>query len=121
MSRQDDEEDRASRTEATGPEAADPWEELGVRPELVATWQRIGFSAFEAALAQGDGFGPLFATGNRSQLETEAATWRQAGLDSLEGLRWHRAGFTAAEARRWQAADVGVEAAAQRAGHRQLG
>ncbi len=96
--------------------ASDPWETFGVRPELISTWQALGLSAFEAALAEGDGFAPDFAEGHRSQLQDEAAAWAQAGLDTLEGLQWHRAGFSAAEASEWLHKGLGPVEARREAG-----
>jgi hypothetical protein len=88
-----------------------PWDEFGVREDLVPAWQECGFSAFEAALAQGDGYGPDFAEKYRSVVKQEAAKWRELGLDTLEGLNWQRANFSATDAAHWIERGVGIDAA----------
>jgi hypothetical protein len=102
------------------PEAGETprWDELGVDPTLVDAWKDIGFSAFQAALAQGDGFTPSFAVHYRHQLQQVAESWVGAGLGSAEGLRWHRAAFSAREAVTWRSQSVDVDTAqARRAGY----
>ncbi len=87
------------------------WLDLGVRTEDVAQWRDEGFGAFEAALAQGDGFTPSMAVHHRRQLERVAHTWIRQGLDSVEGLEWHRAGFAAADAVKWRSQGVDLSTA----------
>jgi hypothetical protein len=100
---------------------ADGWRDLGVRTETVAAWQALGLEPFEAALAQGDGYGPESARHYLRQLRAVAAMWRLAGIATAEGLEWHRAGFGAREAARWLDKGVGLEAAALASGHRMVG
>ena len=97
------------------------WKELGVRDDTVEAWKQLGFDAFGAALAQGDGYGPAAARHYVTQLKEVAGTWRDAGLASAEGLEWHRAGFGAREAVAWREKGTSLEAAALAAGHRMVG
>lgn len=97
------------------------WSGLGVRADAVEAWQALGMDAFDAALAQGDGYGPTSARHYRSQLLAVAQTWRAAGLGDADGLAWHRAGFGAAEAVRWRARGMGLDTAALAAGRRMRG
>ena len=102
-------------------EVSDPedWETFDIHLTNVEGWKVLGFDAFEAAIAQGDGYTPQFAVDYRSQLRTTAGRWKQAGLCSEEGLRWHRAGFGAKEATRWRSQGFDVKAArSQRDGYR---
>lgn len=101
--------------------AASTWSELGVRPETVEGWEALGFDPFDAALSQGDGFGPDAAHHHAAGLRAVAAGWRGVGMASAEGLRWHRAGFAAREAARWRDRGVDLDAAALVAGHRMVG
>lgn len=101
--------------------ADDAWEELGVRRETREAWKALAFEAFDAALAQGDGFGPSSARHHLPFLTHVASTWKSAGLASAEGLRWHRAGFGAGEAAEWLGKGVDLDAAAVAAGHRMVG
>jgi hypothetical protein len=100
---------------------ADDWADFGVRAELEPAWQALGLQPFEAALAQGDGYGPESARHYLRQLRAVAATWRQVGLASAEGLQWHRAGFGAREAARWLDSGSSLDAAALASGHRMVG
>ncbi|MGH9082725.1 MAG: hypothetical protein ACRDY3_04375 [Acidimicrobiales bacterium] len=101
---------------------AEQWEAFGVRPETVGAWRALGFGPFEAALAQGDGYGPQSARHAAARLRRLARSWRHVGLASAEGLRWHRAGFEAREAARWQDQGVDLEEVERRGGgHRLLG
>jgi hypothetical protein len=87
------------------------WLDLGISAEDVSEWKANGFGAFEAALAQGDGFTPSFARHYRNQLRRIADTWIREGLDSVEGLHWHRAGFAAADAVQLRSQGVDVSTA----------
>ena len=96
------------------------WEEFGIDPADVVGWKGLGFSAFDAAMAQGDGYTPTVAAHYRRQLHKTADSWRRIGLDSDEGLHWHRAGFGVKEATRWRVLGVNVETArCLRDGYRQ--
>lgn len=97
---------------------ADQWEAFGVRAEAVDGWKALAFGPFEAALAQGDGYGPESARHAARQLRDLARSWRHVGLASAEGLRWHRAGLEAREAARLQDQGVTVDRALAR-GHGQ--
>lgn len=108
----------------TGDVVAPPeqWAAFGVRQDAVDGWKAIGFGPFEAALAQGDGYGPGSARHIGKKLQDLARGWRHVGMASAEGLRWHRAGFEAKEAARLQ--DLGVpleQAIASGGGHRLAG
>jgi len=87
------------------------WEPFGVDPAEVPGWDQLGFDAFEAALAHGDGFTPMNAAHYHRQLRKTADRWRTLGLASADGLRWHRAGFAAKEAIRWRSEGIDVETA----------
>jgi hypothetical protein len=87
------------------------WEAFGIDQGEASGWDALGFDAFDAALAHGDGFTPSFAVHYREQLLKTADSWRRMGLNSTEGLRWHRAGFAVKEATRWRSLRVNVEAA----------
>lgn len=76
-------------------------------------WQEAGFTAFEAAMARGDGFTPLIASQYRHGLAKIVAGWKGAQLDSAEGLAWHRSGFTAKEAVRYRQDGIDPTAAAR--------
>lgn len=98
------------------------WEAFGVRAETVDGWKALGFGPFEAALAQGDGYGPQSARHVGKQLRDLARSWRHVGLASAEGLRWHRAGLEAREAARLQDQGVAVDRALSMGyGHRLAG
>lgn len=98
---------------------AEQWEAFGVRDDTVDGWKALGFGPFEAAMAQGDGYGPESARHFGRTLQDLAHTWRLMGLASAEGLRWHRAGFEAKEAARLQDQGVPLERAlAAGRGHR---
>ena len=104
------------------PEAAasnpEDWEAFSIHSAHVAGWKALGFDPFEAAIAQGDGYTPLFAVDYRNQLRSTADRWKREGLPSEEALRWHQAGFGAKEATRWRSQGFDVEAArAQLAGY----
>ena len=105
-------------------EVSDPegWETFDIHLTQVERWKAMGFDAFEAAIAQGDGYTPQSATDYCSQLRATAGRWKQAGLCSEEGLRWHRAGFGAKEATHWRSQGLDVKAArSQRDGYRIAG
>jgi len=87
------------------------WEAFGVDPAEVRGWDQLGFDAFGAALAHGDGFTPMNAAHYRRPLRKTADRWRTRGLASAEGLRWHRAGFAAREATRWRSEGIDIETA----------
>jgi hypothetical protein len=111
---------RNGHTEAVGepvPEKEN-WEEFGFEPADAPGWKALGFGPFEAAMAHGDGYTPMFATHYTRQLQKTAASWTRVGLGSPEGLRWHLAGFAPKEAIRWRKHGVDVEAARTlRSGH----
>lgn len=90
------------------------WESFGFEPEGAAGWVALGFGPFEAALAHGDGYTPMFAEHYVGPLRKIAASWLNAGLGTPDGLRWHFAGFTAREATRWRALAVDLETARRR-------
>jgi hypothetical protein len=105
-----------------GDAGAEQWEAFGVREGTVEGWQALGFGPFEAALAQGDGYGPGSARHLGRRLQELARGWRHVGMASAEGLRWHRAGFEAKEAARLQDQGVPLERAiASGGGHRLAG
>jgi len=105
-----------------GDPGSENWDAFDVHPAQVAGWKMLGFDSFEAAMAQADGFTPVFAVHYRRQLRATAGRWRRVGLDSVDGLRWHRAAFVAKEATRWRALGVDVEAArGRRAGYGPMG
>jgi hypothetical protein len=94
------------------------WAEFGFEPADACGWQALGFGPFEAAMAHGDGYTPMFATHYTGPLQEMAASWARVGLGNPEGLRWHLAGFAAKEAIRWRKLGTDVEAArTQRSGH----
>jgi hypothetical protein len=97
-------------------EVPDPedWNSFDVHLTNVEGWKGLDFDAFEAAIAQGDGYTPQFAVDYRHQLRATAGRWKRAGLCSEEGLRWHRAGFSAKEATRWRSQGFDVKAAKSR-------
>lgn len=100
-------------TNTTTPTTAETlsFEQLGIDSSTKADWEALGFGPFEAALARGDGFAPGFAGHYKALLVETARAWREAGLDSEEGLRWHQAGFSAPEAAQLKAQGVDVETA----------
>lgn len=100
----------ADPVEKSDPSEQD-WEAFGVDPAEVSGWDQLGFDAFDAALAQGDGFTTMNASHHRRPLLKTADRWRTVGLASAEGLCWHRAGFAAKEATRWRSEGVDVETA----------
>ncbi|MGH9088013.1 MAG: hypothetical protein ACRDYZ_07860 [Acidimicrobiales bacterium] len=101
---------------------AEQWEAFGVRAESVEGWKALDFGPFEAAMAQGDGYGPESARHLAKPLRELARAWRHVGLASAEGLRWHRAGFEAREAARFQDEGVPLDRAlAAGGGHRLAG
>lgn len=103
-------------------EQAEQWERLGVRAETVERWRALGFGPFEAALAQGDGYGPESARHVAKDLRGLARTWGRVALAPAEGLRWHRAGFAAREAARFEDRGIPLERAlAEGHGHRMVG
>ncbi len=87
------------------------WEAFDIDPAEAQGWEALGFGAFDAAVAYGDGFTPRFAVHYRRQLLKTADSWRRVGLDSIEGLCWHRAGFATKEATRWRSRGADVETA----------
>jgi hypothetical protein len=92
--------------------SSDEWDAFGISRSETIGWKHVGFDEFEAAFAHGDGFIPASAAHSQRMLHKAAAAWRDAGLDSLEGLRWHQAGFRGpAEALRWWANDRDVASA----------
>jgi hypothetical protein len=92
--------------------SGDEWDAFGFSESETIGWKHVGFDAFEAALAHGDGFIPVSAAHSQRMLHKVAAAWRDAGLDSLEGLRWHQAGFRGpSDALRWRANDRDVASA----------
>jgi hypothetical protein len=95
--------------------------DLGVRGETQAEWESAGFEPLEAALGQGDGFGPLAARHFAAQLHAMSRQWRATGMDDKEALAWHRSGFGPPEAARWRGEGVTPEVAALRAGRRPAG
>ena len=56
--------------ERDGNDSGTEWEVLGVHAWAVEQWKSAGFSPFEAAMAQGDGFTPMFAGQFRRTLRT---------------------------------------------------
>ena len=90
------------------------WESFGFEPDAASGWLALGFSPFEAALAHGDGYTPMFAEHYVGPLHKIAAPWLGAGLGTPDGLRWHLAGFTAREATQWRALAVDLETARRR-------
>jgi len=87
----------------------DEWDAFGFSESETIGWKHVGFDAFEAAFAHGDGFIPVTAAHPRRLLHQAAAAWRDAGLNSLEGLRWHQAGFRGpSDALRWRENDRDV-------------
>jgi len=97
--------------------ASPDWVTFGFGPQA-SDWAQAGFDAFEAALALGDGFNLMSAVHERSMLHRIAADWRDAGLQSVEGLHWHQAGFNVKETLRWRATNHSVSSAmAIRAGY----
>jgi len=95
------------------PEQAN-WEELGFEVAEVPAWTALGFGPFEAAIAHGDGYTPMFAAEYTGPLKKTAARWTRVGLGTSEGLRWHLAGFSPKEAIRWQTLGIDVKAARTR-------
>ena len=91
---------RNGHTEAVGERALEKenWDEFSISPADAPGWRTLGFSPFEAALAHGDGYTPMFATHYSRQLQRTAASWTRVGLGTPEGLRWHLAAFSAKEA-----------------------
>ena len=104
-----DDESRASRAMW---HSSDEWGASGFSESETTGWKHVGFDAFEAAFVHGDGFIPSSAAHSQRMLHKAAAAWRDAGMDSLEGLRWHQAGFSGpSDARRWRANDRDVASA----------
>jgi hypothetical protein len=78
--------------------SSDEWDAFGFSESETIGWKHVGFDAFQAALAHGDGFTPVSAAHSHRFLLRTAAAWRDVGLDSTEGLRWHQGGFAPKEA-----------------------
>ena len=98
----------------------DQWEAFGIRDGSVEGWRALGFGPFEAALAQGDGYGPESVRHVATRLQQLAGVWRHVGMASAEGLRWHRAGFDAKEAARLQDRGIPLERAIAAGGGNRL-
>ena len=81
--------------ERDGNDSGMEWEALGVHAWAVDQWKRAGFSPFEAAMAQGDGFTPMFAVQYRRTLGQSADAWIRAAIEPLQALQLHRRGITA--------------------------
>src|SRR6185437_4756258 len=81
--------------ERDGNDSETEWEELGVHDWAVNQWQGAGITPFEAAIAQGDGFSPLFAAHYRRSLRKSADAWIRAGIEPFQALQSHRRGLTA--------------------------
>ena len=78
-----------------GDDSETEWEALGVHAWAVDQWKREGLSPFEAAMAQGDGFAPMFADHYKRTSRKSADAWIRAGVEPLQALRLHRRGMTA--------------------------
>lgn len=68
------------------------WAGLGVHAWAIDSWREAGFSPFEAALAQGDGFTPMAAAYDRRKLQKTADSWRRVGKTPSQALQLHRSG-----------------------------
>jgi hypothetical protein len=98
------------------------WADYGFDSADACRWQALGFDPFEAAMAHGDGYTPMFATHYTGPLRAMASSWARVGLGTPEGLRWHLAGFAAKEAIRCRKLGTDVEAArTRRSGHDRAG